>query len=95
MFRHQKYILFRNRFQDAILVLKPYAFPGHTTTYLLIIFESKEQKYGAKIGIFAFPCENKTLRRNEPAILGQRRQIAHLLNQGSFQYSRIYPREMT
>ena len=49
MFRHRKYILFRNRFQDAILVLKPYAFldafPGQTTNYLLIIFESKERKY--------------------------------------------------
>ena len=45
MFRHQKYILFRNRFQDAVLVLKPYAFPGQTTTYLLTIFESKERKY--------------------------------------------------
>ena len=67
MFRHKKYILFRNWFQDAILVLKPYAFPGQTTTYLLIIFESKERKYWAKVGIFAFPCkiwENKILRRN-------------------------------
>ena len=45
MFRHRKYILFRNRFQGAILVLKPYAFPGQTTNYLLLIFESKERKY--------------------------------------------------
>ena len=45
MFRHRKYILFRNQFQGAILVLKPYAFPGQTTNYLLIIFESKERKY--------------------------------------------------
>ena len=47
MFRHQKYILFRNRIQDALLVLKPYAFPGHTKNYLLIIFESKERKFSA------------------------------------------------
>ena len=78
MFRQRKYILSVSRFKRPIAFQKALAYPNEITSCLVKIFERKVRKYSFKVCNFAISHENRTLRRNEPAIFGQRRQNAYL-----------------
>ena len=78
MFPQRKYILSVSRFKRPIAFQKELGYPNEITSCLVNIFERKVRKYSFKVCNFSISHENRTLRKNEPAILGQRRQNAYL-----------------
>ena len=78
MFPQRKYILSVSRFKRPLAFQKELGYPNEITSCLVNIFERKVRKCSFKVCNFSISHENRTLRKNEPAILGQRRQNAYL-----------------